>query len=581
MSGRIVDYISQYAETALLSTLENIAGAKDLLIEPTLIKSLDNIASLKKLRATGVSKLFRLEGVLPANSSRKCVFLVKGSLSSVKQVASIISSSPNGREFYLLGLPRLTAAAITLLESEGVFGMINLIPIPVSLIAIEDDVASLENETFFRDVFVHDDHSPLSSVALSLCQIEEFAKIGQVFLIGDTSRSVFNQWKLLRKGSTASESKITIESLVIFSRDADYVSLMSTQMNYSAILDDLFGIQNGKCVIPKSVTKKEERQINFKEPNETLSSIRDKHISSVFGVLSSESKKFMGNVSGGTPQSISGLKHFVNNELSAVTKLRSALSLHVSICEEISQRRGHDFDVVRAAEQNLLQGTDVKNTIELIKDCICSEKPWDVSLRLLCLLSLVQDGIPHGYMENLRTFFLHQYGHHYLAILQRLEKLEILYEAPPVMGTPQGKGGSMISKMATSASLLGLKESAFMSKSRKLGLIQSEKDRRTRTHSAGYVFNDLYVPLIAKLLESINSGNCDQLSKVLGGALTSERLHQAPLLASAKNVLVYFVGGASFGELAALRLVSKLQGFNIFFAATDLCGGSRFLNKLI
>lgn len=37
---------------------------------------------------------------------------------------------------------------------------------------------------------------------------------------------------------------------------------------------------------------------------------------------------------------ISGLKSFVNNELSAITKLRSALSLHVSICEEISQRRG-------------------------------------------------------------------------------------------------------------------------------------------------------------------------------------------------------------------------------------------------
>lgn len=69
------------------------------------------------------------------------------------------------------------------------------------------------------------------------------------------------------------------------------------------------GIQNGKCIIPKSVTKKEERQINFKEPTETLASIRDKHISSVFGVLSSESKKFMGNVDGGTPQSMTGLQY--------------------------------------------------------------------------------------------------------------------------------------------------------------------------------------------------------------------------------------------------------------------------------
>lgn len=70
---------------------------------------------------------------------------------------------------------------------------------------------------------------------------------------------------------------------------------------------------------------------------------------------------------------------------------------------------------------------------------LSSEKPWEVALRLLCLLSLVQDGVPHGYLESIRTSFLHQYGYHHLATLQRLEKLEVLYEAPPVIGTPQGK----------------------------------------------------------------------------------------------------------------------------------------------
>lgn len=60
----------------------------------------------------------------------------------------------------------------------------------MSLIPVEDDAASLENDTFFRDVFVHDDHSPLSAVALSLCQIEEFAKIGQAILLGEYTTTV-------------------------------------------------------------------------------------------------------------------------------------------------------------------------------------------------------------------------------------------------------------------------------------------------------------------------------------------------------------------------------------------------------
>lgn len=62
----------------------------------------------------------------------------------------------------------------------------------MSLIPVEDDAASLENDTFFRDVFVHEDHSPLSSVALSLCQIEEFAKVGQVILLGEYSETLIS-----------------------------------------------------------------------------------------------------------------------------------------------------------------------------------------------------------------------------------------------------------------------------------------------------------------------------------------------------------------------------------------------------
>ncbi|OQR75286.1 vacuolar protein sorting-associated protein 33B-like [Tropilaelaps mercedesae] len=541
-TSSMCDYIQHYAETALIKTLENIVGPKDLLIETSLIKSMDNIASITKLRATGVAKIFKLESALPPNSSKKCVFIAKSKLSSIKQVCTILASNAHGREFYLLALPRLTPVCLALLEAEGVFGLINVIPLPsckiafvqkVTLLLVDEDVASLEENAFFKDVFVHEDTSLLTSVALSLCQMEEFAKIRQVTMLGEQSHSVWRQWGMLRRGRGPSTHKFFIDQLILFDRDMDLASLMATQMNYTAILDDLFGIENGKCIIPKAVTRKEERQINLRDACDTFAAIKDKHVSAAFGVLSSESKKLVTNTDVSTPQSISGMKHFVNVEVKAIAKIRNSLSLHISVCEEISLRRGQNFDIVRAVEQNLLQGVELKQSIEMIKESICSGKSWEVCLRLICLLSLANDGVPSGYLEPLRTAFLHQFGFHHLSVLQALEKLGVLHEAAPVITTSQSKGGSMINKMATSANFLGLKESAFMARARRLGLSRSASGNGSggRSHSASFVFNDLYVPLVVKLVEAVYQGTLENFIK------TSGRRHES-------------IDSRAYGELA-------------------------------
>lgn len=78
----------------------------------------------------------------------------------------------------------------------------------------------------------------------------------------------------------------------------------------------------------------------------------------------------------------------------------------------------------------------------------------------------------------------------------------------------------MISKMASSASLLGLKESAFIVRARRLGLSSSTASgvggNGGRTHSAGFVFNDLYVPLVVKLVEAAYQGTLDNFAKISG-----------------------------------------------------------------
>lgn len=68
----------------------------------------------------------------------------------------------------------------------------------------------------------------------------------------------------------------------------------------------VLGIEKGKCIIPRTVTRKEERQVKLRDPCDTFAAIKDKHVSAAFGVLSNESKKLISKSDVSTPQSISG-----------------------------------------------------------------------------------------------------------------------------------------------------------------------------------------------------------------------------------------------------------------------------------
>lgn len=52
---------------------------------------------------------------------------------------------------------------------------------------------------------------------------------------------------------------------------------------------------------------------------------------------------------------------------------------------------------------------------------MCNEEDLHVVLRLLCLLSLTQGGVPKKYFDALRKEVLHSYGHQCMLILSKLQ----------------------------------------------------------------------------------------------------------------------------------------------------------------
>ena len=70
------------------------------------------------------------------------------------------------------------------------------------------------------------------------------------------------------------------------------------------------------------------------------------------------------------------------------------------------------------------------------QEMMCGEEAAGAVLRLLCLLSLTQGGVPKKYYEPLRREVLHSYGHAWLPALSALQ------DAGALPGLPQRAGAA-------------------------------------------------------------------------------------------------------------------------------------------
>lgn len=113
----------------------------------------------------------------------------------------------------------------------------------------------------------------------------------------------------------------------------------------------------------------------------------------------------------------------------------------------------------------------------------------------------------------------------------------------------------------------------------------SSQINQSKTQSAGYVFSDAYIPLIAKLIESIvaEGWNESKLKRIFGDS--TQFYCTNPLAAKPDNrirkaILVGFVGGCTFAEISALRCFAQNSDFRIIIITTNILQREEYLKSL-
>lgn len=609
--------IKELQKQELRRILQECHGPKDLILDPDIIPILDRIAGMEFLRENGVQRVHKINPKELEIKSEigKHLYLMRGTLRNVKTVCDQISHDIRirqdqknyPRKRHLVFIPRRTPIIEFTLEQYGIMGHVEVQSLDIDLVMLDHDILSLEMPELLRSVFLDRDYTGLHSVARSIEKIiSQYGHPTNIYGQGAAAKMVDNLVQKMTANRKPPKTKPLIGNLILIDRNVDYITPLCTQQTYTGILDDWFNTECGKVTFPGAVGIQEDVTKSFKyilnSDDKMFKFIRDEHIQVCVQKLRTKLSEI--NTTNDTQfenLSAKEMKNFVKTIPQHKQDQRN-LKIHWMACEYIfkeleSESATHFPDVVGGdpalnkkleVEEILLDGSDVNAAIEFIKECICRRYSPLTSLRLLCLLSSTYSGIPTARYKELKRLYAHTYGYDHLLTWFNLAKAGLLVE------DTAGHGSGVI---ASGALAFINKRDMFKQLRKRLHLIPNDREDVRFPKTMGYVFGGVYIPLSCKLVElALTKGDLgsEDLQKHISGEYFARVMGGSVKMSSARKTgpddrttspeqvaLVYFIGGITYSEIAALRFWAQKNRFKLIFAATAIINGDRMMNSFL
>ncbi|XP_068131354.1 vacuolar protein sorting-associated protein 33B [Hyperolius riggenbachi] len=593
--------LKRLARDQLIYLLEQLPGKKDLYIEPELMSPLDRIANVSILKQHEVDKLYKLDNKPIYTNSDQLCFLIRPRVKHVKNIADLVNAdkkSKVNRKYKIIFSPQKFYTCDLILEQEGIYGDVTTDEWSFYLLPLDDDIISMELPEFFRDYFLEGDQRWIATVARAIHLLNSiFGPMSKAYGIGRCSRMVLDMWKELLEDEESDRKDRKPEMGLVFmiDRDVDFVTPLCSQVVYEGLVDDIFRIKCGSVEFGPEVTSSDKSiKVLLNSQDKVFGQIRNEHFSNVFSFLSQKARNLQTQYDKRRGMDIKQMKTFVSEELKGLKQEHRLLSLHIGACEAIMKKKTkQDFQELMKTEHSLLEGFEIRESISLIEEHINRQVSPIDSLRLLCLLSITENGLITKDYRSLKTQYLQSYGPEHLLTFSNLKRAGLLTEQVP--GETLTAVESRVSKLVTDKAVGKLtdafsslaKKSHFRGISRRLGLIprvDGEYDLKTPKDMA-YVFSGAYVPLSCKLVEHVLARKgwtgLEEVTRLLNGNEFAEQLSDKNMhIESQRIILVVFLGGCTFSEISALRFLGKETGYKFVFLTTSITNAARMMESM-
>ncbi|KPM11294.1 vacuolar protein-sorting protein-like protein [Sarcoptes scabiei] len=488
------------------------------------------------------------------------------------------------------------------------------------------------------------DYQILNNVVQALHQFQKI--LGPLNLIvskGRASELICNHLQKLNVFSglieCSNSSEDYIIDLFVIDREEDYVSALLSQINYSGIIDETFGIECGKirfhndeknCFSPSSKSSLDGSRIdenkffkhNLMKNDSIFEDAKDRSFSAVCAMLKEKGQKLRQKSFDRQSMSLSEMQQFLRKEMNNLQSEHKLLFSHLTICEKVmAEKKLTKFSEKIRVEQSMIEGNDPKQSIQFIENGTIRLVSWPQTLRLICLYSICYSGITTKELDNFIRLFTQSYGHKFVIIFYYLKKIGIIYEssnqfnlisntAPKfsnITGTvssfsssssspsPSSINSSTAVATASSSSTTSPSETIrkFRHIVKKFNLIPSLDQENYDSKipiDCGYVFGGCYYPYCCRLLQNLFDSTksltqveefCRQFHCRLQPSLIPNQHQGRDWQRKSKRIqLILFVGGVTYAEVSAIRFISKQIDLPISIMATSITNGNLFLDSI-
>nr|POF13047.1 vacuolar protein sorting-associated protein 33a [Quercus suber] len=425
-----------------------------------------------------------------------------------------------------------------------------------------------------------------------------------------------------------------VENLIIIDREIDLPTVLATQLTYEGLLDEMFGVLNNQTEVDSSVlgstptagqkqpqndstttatvTAATKRKVVLDSTDKLYPALRNANFATIGPLLSNTARRLQGEEQSiqRRDQSIAELRDAVK-QLPSYQAESTSLKIHTSLAEEVTKFiRGDIFRRTLEVEQSLLAGGDASSMHDNIDELISRAVPLPTVLRLLALESCLSNGIRQRDLEHFKRQILHAYGFQHMLTLASMEKMGLI--------VPRESHKGYLNPIAGTA---GQTSTDWNAVRRALSLWLDEIEE-SDPNDIAYVFSG-YAPLSVRLVQCVLqkshlqdlatvtrsngatkpeprstasgsgwTGFTDTLSKIRGATVDvsqkgadADASHARKTLQGSKEgprtSVVFFLGGITYAEIAALRFVSKQleekSGRKLVIATTGVINGGKMV----
>jgi vacuolar protein sorting-associated protein 33A len=524
-------------------------------------------------------------------------FLRPASLTHTMHVSHRIKNWKSRTHHRIVYLPQATAMCHKVLSNLGINSLPNVTihRLQADIFPLESDLLSLEYPDAMKECEVEGTPSSLiSTMARSLLKIQDIVgTIPRLQSLGPLGEEVVKKMMTMRLEehlagqATMDTPSETVAAMMIIDRKVDMLTPMLTPLTYEGLLDEVVGIDCGFLsvnvqVINPDDTEPEQVALGVNGSDSLYMEVRDQHVEKFGSFLQNQAKALQQShanfTNKETKKDLDEIHQFVK-QIPIFTKNLRSLTNHIHLAELVkAHSEESSFRERWQTERSMVEGEACYDTME---ELIATQYPPLRILKLLALQSLTGGGIKSAKYDSLRRDVVQTYGYEYMFVLNNLEKAGLVRRRD---------------WMDSAAACSNIRKAMI--------LINAEVDP-VDPDDISYVSSG-YAPLSVRLLQTAIKGwnGKDEFLKDLPGrlvdvvqesppqefkaALTNKPTQSLGDLAKSKSgtkkptIIMVYVGGVTYMEIAALRFLSKRASFpyHIVIVTTKVVNGTTLLESL-